>query len=118
LSKVAGHLTGYRDEGRPLRENAGMIYLSLRHPLAVLASLERLGWKWGNCDYLRDQLKVMLHLLKYGGVIAFDDYEWNRGDDPLGRPRAGIDAFSSVFRPELRLVKSGYRRIWQKVVRD
>lgn len=66
-------------------------------------------------DVLTDAV-MSWNLLKYGGVIAFDDYEWNGGSGELGRPKAGIDAFASVFGPELKLVKGGYRRIWQKLV--
>jgi len=65
-------------------------------------------------DVLTDAV-ISWNLLKYGGVIAFDDYEWNGGNSPLDRPKLGIDAFASVFHPQLRLVKSGYRRIWQKI---
>lgn len=54
------------------------------------------------------------NLLKPGGVIAFDDYEWNCGGDPLGRPKAGIDAFERVFRPHLQLLRGGWRRLWSK----
>ncbi len=55
------------------------------------------------------------NLLKPGGIIAFDDYEWNWGTEPLARPKAGIDAFSSVFGPHLTLLRGGWRRIWQKI---
>jgi predicted O-methyltransferase YrrM len=95
-------------------------------------SVEVLGWMiseegyWNSFDFVyvdgshraRDVLTdgvMSWNLLKYGGVMAFDDDEWKRGDDKFGWPRRGIDAFESVFRPELRLVKGGYRRIWQKV---
>jgi predicted O-methyltransferase YrrM len=64
-------------------------------------------------DVLTDAV-MSWNLLKYGGVIAFDDYEWNGGSGKLGRPKAGINAFASVFGPELKLVGGGYRRIWQK----
>ncbi len=65
-------------------------------------------------DVLTDAVMAW-NLLKFGGVVAFDDYEWKGGKTPLDRPKPGIDAFASVFHPNLRLVKSGYRRIWQKV---
>ena len=95
-------------------------------------SVEVLAWMisedgyWDSFDFIyidgshaaRDVLTdavMSWNLLKYGGVLAFDDYEWDGGSGPLGRPRPGIDAFASVFQPELRLVKGGYRRIWQKV---
>lgn len=98
-------------------------------------SVEVLAWMiasegyWDSFDFIyidgshraRDVLSdavMSWPLLKYGGVMAFDDYEWPGGEGPLGRPKPGIDAFSSVFGPELLLVKGGYRRIWQKVVRE
>jgi predicted O-methyltransferase YrrM len=64
-------------------------------------------------DVLTDAV-MSWNLLKTGGIIAFDDYEWNCGTDPLHRPKAGIDAFSSVFGPHLSLLRDGWRRIWQK----
>lgn len=98
-------------------------------------SVEVLGWMiaeegyWDSFDFIyidgshlaKDVLTdavMCWNLLKYGGVIAFDDYEWGGGADQWGRPKAGIDAFASVFGPELRLVSGGYRRIWQKVQRE
>ena len=53
-------------------------------------------------------------LLKPGGVIAFDDYEWEGHRHPHDRPQAGIDAFESVFRPQLALLRTGWRRMWKK----
>lgn len=95
-------------------------------------SVEVLAWMiaeegfWDSFDFIyidgshlaRDVLTdavMSWNLLKYGGVIAFDDYEWQGGEGQLNRPRLGIDAFESVFAPELKLIKGGYRRIWQKV---
>lgn len=56
------------------------------------------------------------NLLKPGGVIAFDDYEWEHGRPPLERPKAGIDAFECVFKPQLVLLRGGRRRIWRKSI--
>jgi len=53
-------------------------------------------------------------LLKPGGVIAFDDYEWEGHRPPHDRPQAGIDAFESVFKPQLALLRTGWRRMWKK----
>jgi predicted O-methyltransferase YrrM len=65
-------------------------------------------------DVLTDAV-MSWNLLKPGGIIAFDDYEWQFAANPLDRPKAGIDAFSSVFEPYLCLLSGGWRRIWQKV---
>ncbi len=55
------------------------------------------------------------NLLKPGGVIAFDDYEW--GDwmaNPLGTPRAAIDAFERLFADRIELLHANWRRIYRK----
>ncbi|HWB02684.1 MAG TPA: class I SAM-dependent methyltransferase [Verrucomicrobiales bacterium] len=55
------------------------------------------------------------HLLKPGGILAFDDYGWGEDEaNPVAKPRLAIDAFSSVFRDHLQLLHSGWRRIYRK----
>jgi predicted O-methyltransferase YrrM len=53
-------------------------------------------------------------LLKVGGVIAFDDYEWGNGES-LKAPKQAIDAFEKLFAPRLELLRGGGRKIWRKV---
>lgn len=53
-------------------------------------------------------------LLKVGGVIAFDDYEWGDGRT-LKAPKQAIDAFGHLFAPRLGLLRGGGRKIWRKV---
>jgi predicted O-methyltransferase YrrM len=36
-------------------------------------------------------------LLKQGGVMLFDDYEWNKYPEPQLNPKIGIDAFLNSF---------------------
>ncbi len=62
-------------------------------------------------DVLIDAVQSWL-LLKDGGVLLFDDYEW-RGIWPgvvpeRERPRLALDAFLHVFAGEYRLVHTGY----------
>jgi hypothetical protein len=33
---------------------------------------------------------------------------------PHDRPQAGIDAFESVFKPQLALLRTGWQRMWKK----
>lgn len=55
------------------------------------------------------------NLLKPGGVLAFDDYEWGEWEpNPLAKPRIAIEAFVRVFCDRLQLLRSGWRRIYQK----
>lgn len=65
-------------------------------------------------DVLTDAV-MSWNLLKYGGVIAFDDYQWRGGGKPYGHPKLGIDHFESAFYPHLGVLQSGYRKIWQRV---
>lgn len=65
-------------------------------------------------DVLTDAVMAW-NLLKVGGVLAFDDYQWQWEPNPLDRPKAGIDAFHSVFAPRLELLRSNARRIWRKM---
>lgn len=65
-------------------------------------------------DVLSDAV-LAWNLLKPGGILAFDDYEWKCGGTPLHCPQAGIDAFASVYGPNLHLLRDGWRRIWQKI---
>lgn len=55
------------------------------------------------------------NLLKPGGVLAFDDYEWGDWQNaPLSTPRMAIDAFAGVFQDRLELLRGGHRRIYRK----
>jgi predicted O-methyltransferase YrrM len=57
-------------------------------------------------DVLTDAVQAW-HLLRAGGIMAFDDYTWlNQGPDRMRCPRPAIDAFTDVFRRELTLVPS------------
>jgi predicted O-methyltransferase YrrM/glycosyltransferase involved in cell wall biosynthesis len=54
-------------------------------------------------------------LLKEGGLLAFDDYEWDRFPVPERCPRLAIDAFLSVMRGQCVLVHKGYQ-VWIRKV--
>ncbi len=53
-------------------------------------------------------------LLKPGGILAFDDYEWPGDGVPLHTPRPGIDAFMSVHEERLEVLQVGYQVAVQK----
>jgi predicted O-methyltransferase YrrM len=58
-------------------------------------------------------------LLKPGGVIIFDDYEWNGRDARLGRhrrPMLAIDAFLEVYNPYAERLHKEYQVILRKNV--
>ncbi len=54
-------------------------------------------------------------LIKEGGLLIMDDYQWARGDLPADtRPEFAIDAFLALFWNQLDIVHSGYQMIVQK----
>ena len=61
------------------------------------------------CDALADAL-LILPLLKPGGILLFDDYEWDVPEfyDDLP-PRPGIDAFLSVCAARVEVLTRGYQ---------
>lgn len=57
-------------------------------------------------------------LLKHGGILIWDDYQWewkegNGGRKPILPPGPGIDAFLAAYSPQLQVAGQG----WQMAVR-
>lgn len=52
-------------------------------------------------------------VLEPGGVMAFDDYEWNYNGNPFLEPKRGVDAFLSVCVGQYLLIERGYQ-VWIK----
>jgi len=50
-------------------------------------------------------------LLKTGGLICFDDYEWWIDPAPERSPKLAIDAFLNVMRSQCEVVRKGYQ-VW------
>lgn len=50
-------------------------------------------------------------LLKAGGLICFDDYEWWIDPAPERSPKLAIDSFLSVMRSQCEIVRKGYQ-VW------
>ena len=48
-------------------------------------------------------------LLKPKGIMVFDDYLWGNPRDVLHRPKAAIDAFTTIFAEEAEIVHVGYQ---------
>lgn len=59
---------------------------------------------------------LSFRLLKKGGIIAFDDYQW---DDPQlnqgGTPKKAIDAFLDVYKRKLSILETGYQ-VWVRKI--
>ena len=64
-------------------------------------------------DVLSDAV-MSFPLLKKGGVLGFDDYQWGLESRPYARPKPAIDAFESVYGDGLELLFSNWQRFYRK----
>ena len=53
-------------------------------------------------------------LLRSGGYLVFDDYEWNPVNDYWKTPKPAIEAYLDIFRDSITLVYKGYCVITRK----
>lgn len=53
-------------------------------------------------------------LLKPNGIMVFDDYMWGNARDVLHRPKAAIDAFTTLFAEQLEILHVGYQAVVRK----
>lgn len=53
-------------------------------------------------------------LLKSGGILIFDDYEWVAMPAEIDRPKMAIDAFLRCYANRLEVVHRGYQMIVRK----
>lgn len=56
-------------------------------------------------DVIKD-LILSFDLLKKGGIMIMDDYEIV---DPLPSPKEAIDAFLSIYRDDIEIIRKGYQ---------
>lgn len=62
-------------------------------------------------DVLTDAV-LCFHLLKKGGIMAFDDYPWGSEEFPLDkRPQLGIDCFLVGWKDDIELIYKDYQ-VW------
>ena len=57
-------------------------------------------------------------LLAAGGLLIFDDYEWESSRDAEARPQLAIDFFLRAYRDDLELLHQGYQVIVRKRSED
>lgn len=57
-------------------------------------------------------------LLKYGGILIFDDYLWTGGARDIDNPRIAIDSFLTVNRDRFIMLHSGDQVMIRKTVHE
>jgi predicted O-methyltransferase YrrM len=66
-------------------------------------------------DVITDAV-LSFRLLKPGGLLIFDDYEWEWGPSILDRPKIAIDAFMTIFQRSFTVVDIGYQVLLKKTI--
>lgn len=66
------------------------------------------------CDVLSDAL-LSWFLLKKGGLIIFDDYEWLGGKNEIECPKLGINCFLNCFKGQYEILEQKYQIIIRKL---
>lgn len=64
-------------------------------------------------DVLTDAVMVW-PMVKKGGVVVFDDYNWGERRDILHRPKIAVDAFMNIFTEEIDVLHMGYQAAVRK----
>jgi predicted O-methyltransferase YrrM len=71
----------------------------------------------GTIDVLEDAV-LSFRLAKTGGIIAFDNYQWN---DPKhnqqGTPKPAVDAFIAIYSAKVEILESG-NQVWLRKRED
>ncbi|MDQ8731497.1 class I SAM-dependent methyltransferase [Bradyrhizobium sp. LHD-71] len=65
-------------------------------------------------DVYRDAV-LTWSLMAPGGIVLFDDYEWNLMENELERPKLGIDEFMAAHEGQYRLLHRAYQIAIEKL---
>lgn len=63
---------------------------------------------------LRDAV-LAFEVLKIGGRMVFDDYDWNDMPEKIDTPQWGIDAFLKIYAKQIRVVARGWQVCVEKI---
>lgn len=66
-------------------------------------------------DYVREEAKLAWRVLRSGGLMIFDDYEWADPEHPGQDCKFGIDAFLQSIPETFELLHKGYQLIVRKL---
>lgn len=65
-------------------------------------------------DVLEDSV-LAFPMLKQGGVLIWDDYEWTISPKEVDRPKIAIDSFMNVFKEKCKVLHAGYQIVIEKL---
>ena len=70
-----------------------------------------------SCDVLSDAV-LSWSLLKEGGIMIFDDYEWDYFEEEYNNPRIAIDSFLRCYQRQLEVIYKHYQVAVRKVIKE
>jgi predicted O-methyltransferase YrrM len=118
LNRFWGNTAKYRNK---IREHEGLSQLILRDWIGVEGEDARdyfdfiyIDGSHKASDVLED-LVLCHRLLKKGGIIICDDYQWTFFVEDWKKPRMAIDSFFSCFIDQYDLVWKGYQIAYKKL---
>ena len=65
--------------------------------------------------YVLEDAVLSFPLLKIGGFLIFDDYEWGLHEGENLKPKVGIDAFLKAYEGHYKIINIGWQVYLQKV---
>jgi predicted O-methyltransferase YrrM len=108
-----GNLTGYSDRVEKIKGSSATVLPDLglsgrRFDLAYMDGSHMAA------DVYRDAV-LTWSMMEHGGMVIFDDYEWDLMDKESERPKAGVDAFLAVCAGQFREVHRAYQIVISKL---
>lgn len=55
-------------------------------------------------------------MLKEGGIMIFDDYNWNYYQEDYANPKLAIDSFLACFNMDIEIISKDYQLVIKKVI--
>ncbi|CAG8486942.1 5356_t:CDS:1 [Funneliformis caledonium] len=69
-----------------------------------------------SCDVLSDAV-LSWNLLREGGIMIFDDYEWDFFEEETNNPRIAIDSFLRCYQTQIEVIYKRYQVAIKKVMK-
>lgn len=70
------------------------------------------------CHYAPEVLEDTIlawGILKQGGILIWDDYYWDKHNDPLKSPKLAIDSFYRIYQNQLGFISKGNQVVIKKL---
>src|ERR1041385_238867 len=70
-----------------------------------------------SCDVLSDAI-LTWNLLKEGGIMIFDDYEWDFFEEDYNNPKIAIDSFLRCYQNQIEIIHKLFQVAIRKVTKE